>query len=74
MKRVMVFAAFAALLGAGCVNGKSAVEKAADIEIRDAGVATGGVGATYVGPGEVYSNKHVPPRFFAAAARAYRQN
>jgi hypothetical protein len=63
MKRLMVFAAFAALLGAGCVNGKSAVEKAADIEIRDAGVATGGVGATYVGPGEVYSNKHVPQDF-----------
>lgn len=63
MKAVLVVLGLVALLGAGCVNGKGAIDKAADIEIRDAGVATGGGGAAYVGPGEVYVNQHLPQDF-----------
>ncbi len=63
MKALLAVFSIVALVSSGCVNGKGAIEKAAEIEIRDAGVATGGAGAAYVGPGEVYVNQHVPQDF-----------
>ncbi len=59
-----LFAAVTLLaLVAGCAKGSGAVESAAQIEIRDAGVSAGGGAAALVGPGEVYTNQHLPQDF-----------
>lgn len=46
-----------------CARGSGAIETAAQIEIRDAGISSGGSAAAVVGPGEVYTNQHLPQDF-----------